>query len=158
MPSGIVINAVEDIVAAILGVFDSSQREMAFLSSPSFLSLAGTLDTFQHAKQFIRNGGAIRGITSVSHANIDDARTRLAIREDLRHSDSLSEIFMLVGDKQHSISSINLGVREYTLDTPVVAFWSESPTYAAYLLASFENAWSQAVSAEERIQELLKQR
>ncbi len=156
MPSGIVINGVEDIVAAILGVFESSQREIVFLSSPSFVSLAGTLDTFQYAKQFIQNGGAIRGITTVSHSNVDKVWTRLGIREDLRHSDSLSEIFMLVGDKQHSVSSINLGIRDYTLDTPVVAFWSESPTYAEYLLTAFETAWSQAVPAEERIEELLK--
>jgi hypothetical protein len=65
---------------------------------------------------------------------------------------------MIVGDKQQSISAINLGVQEYTLDTPITAFWSESPNYAEYLLTSFENIWCQAVPAEERIQELLKQR
>jgi hypothetical protein len=64
---------------------------------------------------------------------------------------------MIVGDKQQSLSAINLGVQEYTIDTPITAFWSESLNYAEYLLTSFENVWSEAVPAEERIQELLKQ-
>ncbi len=75
--------------------------------------------------------------------------------EDIRHSDAVHELFMYVGDKRESVSSINIGVVEYTLDTPVVAFWSESHTYAEYLLTAFESAWSQAVPAEQRIEELL---
>jgi hypothetical protein len=63
---------------------------------------------------------------------------------------------MIVGDKQQSISAMNIGVQEYTLDTPITAFWSDSPPYAEYLVTSFENAWSKAISAEERIKELLK--
>jgi hypothetical protein len=84
-------------------------------------------------------------------------RKRLDFGEDLRHSDQFHEIFMIVGDKQQSLSAINLGVQEYTLDTPLTAFWSESPDYAEYLLTSYENAWSDAVPAEERIRELLEQ-
>ncbi len=74
--------------------------------------------------------------------------------EDVRHSDEVHELFMYIGDRQQSISAINIGIDEYTLGTPVTAFWSEDPTYAEYLLASFENVWSRAVPAEERIQEL----
>ncbi|MGZ4847551.1 MAG: hypothetical protein ACXV3E_07190, partial [Halobacteriota archaeon] len=68
-----------------------------------------------------------------------------------------SEIFMYIGDRQHSISAINVGVKEYARDTPFVAFRSDAPTYAEYLLTAFERAWSQAVPAEERIQELLEE-
>ncbi len=76
--------------------------------------------------------------------------------EDIRHSDNAQETFMYVGDKRDSVSSINVGARDYTLDTPAVCFWSQDPTYAEYLLAAFEAAWSQAVPAEVRIEELLK--
>jgi hypothetical protein len=62
-----------------------------------------------------------------------------------------------VGDKKQSISAINLGVQEYLLDTSISAFWSDSANYAEYLLTSFEKEWSEAVPAEERIQELLGQ-
>ncbi|MGZ4905033.1 MAG: hypothetical protein ACXV5I_09510 [Halobacteriota archaeon] len=157
MPTGTIVTNVRDIVAAVLGLYNSTKHEIAFLVPPSFLSLAGALGTFESAKRFIKSGGVVRAITTISRANVEEAQMRLDIGEDLRHSEVLSEVFLFVGDQQHSISSMNIGVREYTLDTPVTAFWSEDPTYAEYLLTSFENAWSQAVPAEEQIRELLRQ-
>ncbi len=158
MPVGTVVNSVEDVAAVVLEIFESAKREIVFVVSPSFLSIVGTYGTVEKAKRFIQNGGVVRAITTVSPDNVGEARMRLDIGEDLRHCDSLSEIFMFVGDRQLSISMINIGIQEYTLDTPITAFWSEDPTYAEYLLASFENAWSHAVPAEERIQELEQER
>ncbi len=157
MPSGTVINSVEDVVAVVLGIFESAKQEIVYLSSPSLLSIAGTYDTVSSAKRFIQNGGVMRGITTISRATVEEARMRLDIGVDLRHSDQSYELFMFVGDKRYSISAINIGIEEFTLDTPVTAFWSESPVYAEYLLTSFENAWTEAVPAEERIHELLEQ-
>ena len=157
MPAGTAVNGVDDIMAVVLNIYDSAKNEISFLAPPFFVSIAGTLDVLQHAKRFIENGGAVRGITTISGAKVEKTRKRLEINEYLRHCDALSEIFIFVGDRKQSISSINVGVREYTLDTPITAFSSESPAYAEYLLASFENAWSQAFPAEERIRELLRQ-
>ncbi|MGZ4919264.1 MAG: hypothetical protein ACXVIG_03240 [Halobacteriota archaeon] len=156
MPFGTVVNTVEDTVAVILGIFDSAKRDIVFLAPPSLLSITGTYGTVEHAERFMQSGGVLRGITTVSLANVEEASMRMDIGLDLRHSDQSHELFMFVGDKQHSISSINIGADEYTPDTPVIAFWSESPIYAEYLLASFESAWSDAISAEKRIQELLE--
>ncbi len=75
--------------------------------------------------------------------------------ENIRHSNTIHELFMYVGDKRRSVSSINIGIEEYTLGSSVTAFWSDDPTYAEYLLTSFERAWSQAVPAARRIDELL---
>jgi hypothetical protein len=108
----------------------------------------------QSTKLFIQNGGMVKGIVSISRVNIERAWMQLDIDEDLRHSDQIHEVFMLLGDKQQSISAMNIGVQEYTLDTPITAFWSDNPAYAEYLLTSFENAWSEAVPAKERIKEL----
>ncbi len=154
MPARIVINGVEDFIAMSLQILETAQHEVLFLYPPSLLSIAGTRDTVEHVKRFIERGGVVRGITTVSPANTEETRMRLDVGEDLRHSDAVHELFMFVGDRQHSLSAINIGVDEYTLDTPITAFWSEEPTYAEYLLASFENAWSQAVPAEGRIKEL----
>ncbi len=82
---------------------------------------------------------------------------RVAIGLDLRHSDQFHELSLFVGDKQYCICGMNTGADTYTLDTPVVGFWSEDPVYAEFLLIFFETAWSQAVPAEERIRELSKQ-
>lgn len=158
MPAGMVINNLKDALATIVEILESAQNEIAFLVHPSVFSIAGaSYDTMPRAKRFIQNGGRLRGVTTVTRTNIEETKMRLAMGEDLRHSDLNYEIFMIVGDRQQSLSSINIGVEEYTLDTPMTAFWSESPVYAEYLLASFEQVWSQAVPAKERIEELLKQ-
>ncbi len=157
MPVGTIVNSVEDVAAVVLGIFESAKREIVFVVSPSFLSIVGTYGTVEKAKRFIQNGGVMRAITTVSPANVEEARMRLDIGEDLRHCDSLSEIFMFVGDRRLSISAMNIGIQEYTRDTPITAFWSEDPTYAEYLLASFESAWAENVPAEKRIRELLEQ-
>ncbi|MGZ4885919.1 MAG: hypothetical protein ACXVI7_10930 [Halobacteriota archaeon] len=157
MPSGFIIHNVKDTLAAALGILESEQKEVAWLIPPSVHSLATTLGFFEAMRTFVKQGGVSRGIVSVSRKNINEIRMSVESGEDIRHSDAVHELFMFVGDKQHSISAINVGVEEYTLDTPVVAFWSESPTYAEYLLASFESAWSDAIPAEKRIQELEKE-
>ncbi|MGZ4929046.1 MAG: hypothetical protein ACXV76_12375, partial [Halobacteriota archaeon] len=147
----------KDALATALGILESEQKEVAWLIPPSVHSLATTLGFFEAMRTFVKQGGVSRGIVSVSRKNINEIRMSVESGEDIRHSDAVHELFMFVGDKQHSISAINVGVEEYTLDTPVVAFWSESPTYAEYLLASFESAWSDAIPAEKRIQELEKE-
>jgi hypothetical protein len=82
---------------------------------------------------------------------------RLDLGEDLRHSDLHYEIFMIIGDMQHSLSAMYVDVKEFSPDTPIVAFRYESPVYAEYLITAFEKAWSEAVPAEERLRELLEQ-
>ena len=154
MASGVVINSVRDALAVALQILESAQEELVWLIPPSINSLSRNYDFVEKARAFIQQGGASRGIVPISQANVGEVQMSLKNGEDVRHSDEVHELFMYVGDRQQSISAINIGIDEYTLDTPVTAFWSEDPTYAEYLLASFENAWSQAVPAEKRIQEL----
>lgn len=127
-------------IAVILSIFESTKHEIVFIQPPSLIRLAANYASMQSAERFIQNGGAVRGIIPISRHNVERVPKRLDIGYDLRHCDQIHEVFMLVGDKQQSISAINLGVREYTLDTPISAFWSDSPAYAEYLLTSFENA------------------
>jgi hypothetical protein len=51
---------------------------------------------------------------------------------------------------------VELDVESLSIDTPVVALWSDNPTYAEYVVSTFEIAWERAVPAAERIEELLK--
>ncbi len=158
VPDGTIVNCVEDTLAAVLAIRTASTDEILWLIPPSLLALSLDYDILEKAKQFIHGGGTIRGITTVTQANLATIRTELDIGEAVRHTDSLSsELFMYIGDRHHSLSAINIGINEYTLDTPIVCYRSHSPVYVEYLLAVFENAWSQAVPAEERIQELLNQ-
>ncbi len=154
MPSGAVINSVEDFIAAAVQIFDAAQRELVFIVPHSVQSLAGTDDATTRAKRFIENGGVVRGIIAISAANREEVRKRADVGAELRHHDEVHELFISVVDKRYSVSSVNMGVEEFTHDTPIVAFWSDDPTYAEYLLALFANVWSQAIPAETRFEEL----
>jgi hypothetical protein len=74
----------------------------------------------------------------------------------VRHVDNSQEVLIFVRDKTESVSSINAITNELLLNDQIVAFWRD-PTYAEYLLSSFETAWAKAVPAAERIQQLLEQ-
>ncbi len=157
MASGIVISSVKDALTAALEILESAQEEVVWLVTPSLLALCMQYDSVEKTAAFVQNGGVSRGIVPISQANIKEVETCLKSGEDVRHSDATHELFMFVGDKQNSISAINIGVDEYTLDTSVTAFWSEDPIYAEYLLTSFESAWARAVPAAQRIDKLLQE-
>jgi hypothetical protein len=157
MPFGKVITSVKDVIVVVINIFESAKREIVFITPDSVMNLAGNYETMQRAERFIQNGGTVRGIVPILCDNVERVRKRLDFGEDLRHSDRFHEVFTCVGDKQQSISAINLGVQEYKLDTPITAFWGDSPSYAEYLVNIFEKEWSEAVLAEERIKELVEQ-
>ncbi len=154
MASELVINSVQDAIALASKIHETAQQEVVWLIPASIHSLSLHYDFIEKAKAFIQKGGVTRGVMCVSRENAAEIQTFLDIGEDIRHSDAVQELFMYIGDKLESISAINIGVADYTLDTPVTAFWSDDSTYAEYLLASFENVWSHAVPAKERLQEL----
>ncbi len=156
MPSGLVINSVKDVLAVASQILETARQEVVWLIPPSLVPLLVHYSFTEKTRPFMGQGGISRGILPLSASNVEATQGSLSRGEEIRHSDEVNELYMFVGDKQYSVSAINIGVEEYTLDTPVTAFWSESPTYAEYLLTSFESVWSRAVPAEERIQKLLK--
>lgn len=157
MAAGTIVKTAEDAIAVAFQIVEAAKNEIVWLIPPSLLSLSSTYDILDKVKAYIQTGGVLRGITTISRANVEETRLRLGIGEDVRHAGYYQELFMLIGDKQYSISAINTGTQEYTQDTHIVAFWSDDPVYAEYLLSSFEIAWSQSIPAEERIQELLRE-
>ncbi len=156
MPSGFIIHTVKDALAAALGILESEQHEVAWIVPPSVHALSMNHGLFEAMKTFVKHGGVSRGIVTVSRGNVDEIRMCVESGEDLRHSDAIHELFMYVGDTQQSVSAVNIGVSDYTLEASITAFWSESSTYAEFLLASFENAWSRATPAEQIIERLEK--
>ncbi len=82
------------------------------------------------------------------------------IDEDVRHVDRYEGVFFLVGDKKQSVSSMHVSSEERRCNDKIVAFWSEGPTYANYLLSIFESAWThgqKALMLKERISGLPKE-
>ncbi len=54
MPAGTVVTNLDDAIALVVEVFESARHEINFLFPPSMLSVAGTYDTVESAKQFMQ--------------------------------------------------------------------------------------------------------
>jgi hypothetical protein len=157
MAKGTIVESVKDALAVGSGIIESAEKEVAWLLPPNLLVFADQYDITSKSKKLIENGGRVRGVFHISSSYVELARSRLDIGENVRHVDQYDGLFFLVGDKTQSISSIHVNQEDLLVDDPVVAFWSEEPAYAEYLLSNFERAWTQGVDAQERIQQLLEQ-
>jgi hypothetical protein len=158
MAKGTIIESVKDALAVGSNIIESAKSEIVWLLPPSMVIFAAQYGIPNKSKTLIEHGGHIRSIFQISSQYVELAQSLLDIGENLRHLNQYEGVFLLVGDKKQSISSIHVNVEDLSLDDRIVAFWSETPTYAEYLLTHFEQAWAQGVGAQERLNELLKQR
>jgi hypothetical protein len=154
MARGNIIESVKDAIAVGSTIIESAEKEILWLLPPTMLVFADQFGLTEKSKMLIKKGGRVRGITEISGTYRDVVRERLDNGEELRHIGQYQGSFMLVGDKKESISSINVNVDDLSLDDRVVAFWTDDPSYAEYLISTFESAWKEAVDAEKRLQEL----
>ena len=157
MADGIIITSVTDALAICSSIIESASNEVAYLSPPSLLVLASQLGLREKIKLLIQKEARVRGIADFSYQYISEMRELLDIGTDVRHISQYQGIFMLVGDGRESISSMSIDVESLSIDTPLIALWSDDPTYAEYLMSTFEMAWEQSIPAAQRIEELLKE-
>ena len=157
MADGTIITSVTDALAICSNIIESANNEVVYLSPPSLLVLASAFSLRERTKMLIQKAGSVRGIADFSYQYIEEMREILDIGVDVRHVSQYQGIFMLVGDRGESISSMSIDVESLSIDTPLVALWSDDPTYAEYLMSTFEIAWEQSVPAAQRIEELLKE-
>ncbi|MGB8310637.1 MAG: hypothetical protein WCE81_02090 [Halobacteriota archaeon] len=156
MADGTIITSVTDALAICSNIIESANNEVVYISPPSLLVLGSQL-SIDEAAMLIQRGGCVRGIADFSYPYIDEIRKGLDIGVDVRHFPHYQGIFMMVGDRRESISSMSIDVDSLSIDTPLVALWSDNPTYVECLLSTFNLAWEQAVPAAQRIEELLKE-
>ena len=157
MANATIVKSVKDTLAVGSNIIESANSEVVYISPPSLLVLASNFGLVERAKLFMQKGGHARGIADFSYPFIKEIRGWLDIGQDVRYIPQYQGIFMLVGDRQESISSMSIDAKSLSVDTPIVALWSDDPTYAEYLVSTFEMAWEQANPAIERIEELLQE-
>jgi len=156
MTDGTIIESVTDTIAVISQIVESAENEVAWLVPRPSLVYAVRYNIIEKSKTLIQSGVCIRGIVDFSYPYIGIIQKLLDAGQDVRHFDKYQGIFMVVADKK-SISTISVNAESLSLDTPVIALWSDDPTYAEYLMSTFEIAWEQSVPAAQRIEELLKE-
>jgi hypothetical protein len=156
MAKGTIVTNVKDALAVGSNILESATSEIVWLLPPEVLVFSVHYGLPEKCKMLIEKGGRVRGIFHISTPFVELARSLLDISENLRHIDQYEGVFFLVADKKQSISSMHLVAEDLALDDEIVAFWSEDPTYAEYLLSTFEPAWKRGINAQERVRELLE--
>jgi len=152
-----IITSVTGALDICSNIMDSANNEVVYTPPPSVLVLGSQFSLRKNAKKLIQKGGCMRSIADFSYPYIEEMRELLEIGEGVRHISHYQGIFLLVGDRKESISSMSIDVESLSIDTPVVALWSDDSTHTEYLMATFETAWEQAIPAAERIKGLLKE-
>jgi hypothetical protein len=157
MADGTIITSVTDALAICSNIIESANNEVVYISPPSLLVLGSQFSIDEKTTLLIQRRGHVRGIADFSYQYIEEMRKGLDIGVDVRYVSQYQGIFMLVADRRESISSMSVDAESLSIDTPLVALWGDNPTYAEYLMSTFELFWEQSVPAAQRIEELLKE-
>jgi hypothetical protein len=148
------MKSIKELVAAALPFLDA-MNEKWLVATPGLATVVASLFGINDAAaEFIKRGGKVRTIVDISYPVIDNVQELLQVGEEVRHIDQHGVMFV-VFDRKHSMTAISNPVR-VSLNAPMAALWTDDPTYADYLAATFEMLWKQSVSAEEQIEALLK--
>ena len=152
-----VIKSVKELVAALLPIVSSMKQEWAMAVPESAAVIASQFGINEAAYEFIKRGGRVRVLLfDMSYPVVKVVQEMIDNGEEVRYFGQEGVVFTIF-DRAACMSAINADITRFSLDQPIAALWTDDPTYARYLTATFEMLWKQAVPAEERIRELLEQ-
>ncbi len=152
-----VLQRAGDVVTAKLSILNSTEKEW-FAVVPTILTVFSSLYFVEDDKKFLDRGGEIRFITDITHPYVELIQQHVDMGMEVRHLDRYAGLIFCVFDERISITAINTDLKRVSLNEPISALWTDDPTYAQYLVSTFELLWEQGVPAAQRIEELLKER
>jgi sugar-specific transcriptional regulator TrmB len=149
------VKNVGELVTAISQLINSAEASIIFVAHPRFhlISMGG----FQnHLRCAVARDVRARGALDISPRNALVAREYLGCGVELRHKDHYSGMTMVIADGKRSISVIYPYLKNaLSLDENVAALWSDNVAQAEFLTSAFEMTWTQAINAEEHIDQQL---
>jgi len=157
-----ILKNVKELVAVSISSLSSIGEELLYVVPGHMLVIASVFGINEATKKLLESGGHSRGITDISYPFIKPTQELLDNGEDIRHYDQYQGILFGVLDRKISFSVMKsattmLDDAPVSLDREISTLWTDDPTYATYLIATFETLWAQAIPAEQRITELLEQ-
>ncbi len=151
-----IIKSLKEFLAIALPSISTLKEQWDMLIPESAVLVASQFGINPFTKELIDHGGRVRIlITDLPYALIPLIRELIEMRSEVRCMGQEGLLFT-VFDRRICVSAINVSVKRVTLDKPFTALWTDDPTYAQYLMSTFELLWKQSIPAEERIHELLK--
>jgi sugar-specific transcriptional regulator TrmB len=151
-----IIKNMKELIAVSMPLIDSLQEEWLIAVPAVMTVFASLFGINEAASEFIKRGGKVRAIIDISYQVIEPVREMISIGEEVRHIDQHGITFV-VFDKKIAMSTINAEIKRISLNAPAFGLWTDDQAYAHYLASTFEMLWDQAIDAEERIQQLLKE-
>ena len=150
-----ILKRVGDVVTTALSTLSSTEKEWVAII-PVITTVLSSLYVLEDDKKFINRGGGIRFITDITYPHVELIQQHLDVQMEVKHLDKYRGIMFFVFDKKISMSAINVDIKHVSLNEPLSVLWTDDPTYAQYLMSTFEMLWKQATSAAQRIEELLQ--
>ena len=152
-----ILKSVKELVSVSISSLASAQDELLWVVPADMVIIASVFGISTEVKKLIENRGHVRGISDISYSAIKPTQELLDNGEDLRHYDQYRGIYFAVLDRRICFNAINVDISRISVDQPIAVLWTDDPTYATYLMATFETLWEQSVDAAERIRKLLKE-
>jgi sugar-specific transcriptional regulator TrmB len=152
-----IIKNIKELVVAMLPILDSMQEDWVIVVPSGAAVIASQFGINEAAYRFIERGGNVRAIfNDITYPIIKIVQEMMENGEDIRYFGK-EGISFAIFDRRICLSAINADFKRIALNEPIAALWTDDPTYARYIMSTFETMWEQSLPAVERIQELLKQ-
>jgi sugar-specific transcriptional regulator TrmB len=152
-----IIKSVKELVGISMPLTAACENEIILVSPEEVIAVASLFGILDEVKKRIERGVSFRMLTDVSYSAIEFIKEALSIGEEVRHLDGYQGVYFAVLDGKMCLHGINLDIKHISLTQPIAMLYTDDPTYAEYLNATFEMLWQQAIPAEQRIEELQKQ-
>lgn len=152
-----ILKSAKEVLTVSLSALASAKKEWIAVVPP-IATVFSSLFVIEEDKEFIGRGGRIRIITDITYPYIESIREHLEAGMEVRHFEKYSGLLFFVFDEKICLNVINAAdLKRVSLSELVSVLWTDDPAYAQYLISTFELLWEQAIPAEQRLQELLKQ-
>lgn len=152
-----IIKSVKEAVAFAHSIGAAAKSEVLVASPEDFMAVASLFGLIDLVGEIVGRRARFRTLTDVSFGAIEVIEKALAVGEDVRHMEGYEWVYFCVLDRRMCFHAINLDLKRVSLNEPLVMLYTDDPTYADYLVATFEILWEQSIPAAERIQELQRQ-
>jgi hypothetical protein len=156
-----ILKSVKEFLTFATRVFDTAVKDIAFILPAYGLQIAATYGDHNNVRKVYERGVRVRGITDISRQYLNIAREYADLYRsfgyELHHYEKYKGLYFIVRDKKECMSAINVDITKHSLDESISILWTDDPTYADYLMFTFEMLWEQSIPAAQRIGELSKE-
>jgi sugar-specific transcriptional regulator TrmB len=152
-----IIKSIKELIGIANALTTACENEVILVSPEEVIAVASLFGILDEIKKLIERGASFRMLTDVSYSAIGLIKEALDIGEEVRHLDGYRGVYFAVLDRKTCLHGINLDIKHLSLTQPIAMLYTDDPTYADYLMETFEMLWQQSVPAAQRIEELQKQ-